>query len=608
MRNMIRILALVLATVSTQTVGVALARKPKPVPCSGARYVVHDMPLLGGPSGPTPDLVVFDASRALIASGCGATSAKRSASKRGTTLKVTWASCAGATGRVRLTAKIDPTCETMTGTLVAKRNRPRIKRAFTAGLERCDVAGGDCAAATATVRYCDFVPGFSVPATMPPDVVNPPPPTTTTLPPLPSPSVVPPETTQAQTALFTAIHSTVADSYVSSDFNGVDWTAVGTTYAALIQQGLTDADFYAAMKRMITQLGDAHSYLMTPQEVADEAAAQAAGANYVGIGVLVIPVAGTGSGTILVTFPGSPARDAGLKPHDLLLTANGLPVSPTTGPTPLRGDENTPVDVQFQRPGEASQTITITRRRVTGFTPIDACVVPATRIGYLLVPTFLDPMVDDELRAALVQMTAAGSLDGVVVDNRENGGGSSLVTLPTLGFFTAGLQGQLVSQAMDVDFTVTADDVGGTQTVPLVVLAGNDTISYGEIFTGVLQHSGRARVVGSPTRGNVEQLLSHDFADMSRLWLATYTFAPNGLPAGVWEGHGILPDVAVPARWDLFTQATDPGLAAALDLLGSGAALTRRAGCPTCVHAPPGPARPAPLVPELRSRRGFVAG
>jgi hypothetical protein len=74
-------------------------------------------------------------------------------------------------------------------------------------------------------------------------------------------------------------------------------------------------------------------------------------------------------------------------------------------------------------------------------------------------------------------------------------------------------------------------------------------------------------MVGGPSRGNVETLHAFDFEDASRAWLATETFAPNGQPAGVWEGVGILPDVELRTRWDLFTEETDPALAEAVELL-----------------------------------------
>jgi C-terminal processing protease CtpA/Prc len=106
--------------------------------------------------------------------------------------------------------------------------------------------------------------------------------------------------------------------------------------------------------------------------------------------------------------------------------------------------------------------------------------------------------------------------------------------------------------------------------VPLVVLVGGDTVSYAEIFSGVLRAAGRARLVGERTRGNVEQLHRYEFEDGSRAWIASATFEPPGESAGAWEARGLVPDLVVPARWELFTEATDPGLAKAVELLRRG--------------------------------------
>jgi len=110
-------------------------------------------------------------------------------------------------------------------------------------------------------------------------------------------------------------------------------------------------------------------------------------------------------------------------------------------------------------------------------------------------------------------------------------------------------------------------DIGGSQSVPLVVLIGPDTESFAEVFAGILQSKGRATLLGMPTAGNVEQL--HDFALPHgwRAFLATHAFRPEGGKLGEWERTGVIPDVVVPSRWHLYTEATDPGLASAIELL-----------------------------------------
>ena len=60
----------------------------------------------------------------------------------------------------------------------------------------------------------------------------------------------------------------------------------------------------------------------------------------------------------------------------------------------------------------------------------------------------------------------------------------------------------------------------------LVPTADGSTVSYGEVFAGVLQDLGRARLVGQTTLGNVERPHTVDFDDGSRLWLAVERFDP----------------------------------------------------------------------------------
>jgi carboxyl-terminal processing protease len=417
------------------------------------------------------------------------------------------------------------------------------------------------------VRACLYVPGVSVPAQMPAEVVNAPVPTAFPTATPPSATAVDAATTARQLTTFRGLWNAVNDHYVYTDFRGHDWNAIGARYEALIQQGLSDDDFYAAMQDMLSELGDQHSYFQSPAQVTEEEAVLASGQNFVGIGALFSPISGMDHAAIMVVFPDSPAAEAGLLPHDTLLSVDGGPIRDEHGTSRTRGPEGTQVTLTVQRPGEPPHDVTLTRRRVTGALPIDYCLVPNTRIGYVFLPTLLDETIGDQLREALQRMTADGPLEGLVLDNRMNGGGLGTVAETAMDLFANGLQGYYISRESQDPLQLQGEDVGGSQTVPLVVLVGTDTVSYGEIVSGVLRLSGRARIVGEPTLGNVEQLWRYDFEDGSRAWLASATFEPLGQANGIWEETGIIPDVLVPTRWDLFTEADDPALAKAVELL-----------------------------------------
>jgi len=101
--------------------------------------------------------------------------------------------------------------------------------------------------------------------------------------------------------------------------------------------------------------------------------------------------------------------------------------------------------------------------------------------------------------------------------------------------------------------------------VPVVVLAGAGTNSSGDIFAAVMQASGRARVVGLPTPGNVEMLQAARLPDGSVLWVAVKNYRD---PRGRFlEGQGVRPDRLVNADWWRYALEDDPQVRAAIELL-----------------------------------------
>jgi carboxyl-terminal processing protease len=100
------------------------------------------------------------------------------------------------------------------------------------------------------------------------------------------------------------------------------------------------------------------------------------------------------------------------------------------------------------------------------------------------------------------------------------------------------------------------------------VLIGPSTASYAEVFAGILQANGRARLAGQKSEGNIETLRGHDFEDGSEAWIAEETFRlPNGTN---WEGKGLAPDIPVDRNWDDYTADNDPVIAAAQQALTGG--------------------------------------
>ena len=369
-----------------------------------------------------------------------------------------------------------------------------------------------------------------------------------------------------QLDVFTELTDRVSEVYVYPDFNGKDWNEIQSRYEAKINAGLDTEAFYHAMGEMIYELGDEHSFFLSPIEVKQSDAELEGNIEFVGVGIYGQTDFERGRHIVLSTFPGSAADNSGIQPHDAILKVDGLPVAEDSG-FRLRGPKCSAVVMTVQSPGEEPRDVMLMRHSIQGGLDIDSRLVPTTdgsKIGYIFIPSFFDETIPPQIDQALEDF---GDLDGLILDVRVNGGGSSGVVDPVFAHFVSGRLGQFVTREESIPLRIKADPIANSQTVPLVVVVSEDTASYGEIFAGVLKDQGRAKVTGETSLGNVEVLYGFNFDDGSQAWIASATFHPENSDEN-WEETGIVTDLPAYAPWDTFTFETDPSIAAALTLLG----------------------------------------
>ncbi len=372
-----------------------------------------------------------------------------------------------------------------------------------------------------------------------------------------------------QLEIFDAVAATINEVYVYPDFNGLDWASIVKGHREKVEAGLDTEAFYLEVQTMVFELGDEHSYYESPAQVAESNANFEGKDTYVGIGVYVSAQQEKQRLMVISVFPDSPAENSGIKPHDSILAVDGLPLVDGDVDLSVRllGPPCSVLRVTVQSPGEQPRDIIMMRNQITSSLKVDARLVPTSdgsRVGYIYIPTFFEEGIDEEVQQALEDF---GELDGLIIDNRMNGGGSSDVIEPILSYFVDGKLGEFVSRNEARPLEITANPIHNSQTVPMVVLVGEETASFGEIFSGIMQDLGRAKIVGQLTLGNVETLHGYSFRDGSQLWIAEERFDPINSHAN-WEQDGIRPDVEAYADWDAFTFETDPGVAAAVRLLG----------------------------------------
>ena len=189
------------------------------------------------------------------------------------------------------------------------------------------------------------------------------------------------------------------------------------------------------------------------------------------------------------------------------------------------------------------------------------------RIGVLEVPAFYRDFrgasegnkdfrsTTRDARRLLAEMENEG-VDGIIVDLRDNGGGSLTEATELTGLFIKdGPVVQIRDYRGEVDLerdTDPAQVYGG----PLAVLVNRNSASASEIFAGAIQDYGRGIVVGEPTfgKGTVQQLIDlSDYlagdTDIGRLRMTiAQFFRVNG---GSTQHKGVVPDILFPTAGEV---------------------------------------------------------
>lgn len=397
----------------------------------------------------------------------------------------------------------------------------------------------------------------------------------------PEPTALIPTASPADTArqlrVFNQLWMLVNSRYVYPDFNGLDWADVKTKTETRIKTGMSDVQFHALMRDLIISLKDDHSSFLSPEARKQEEERFAGTGRYVGIGISTDVNKDKKYIFVLQVVPGGPADKAGIKPHDHILSADGIPLVSNSGELNtriLRGAEGSSITLNIRTPGSsATRDVIVIRRSISTAATIEARMLPISqtdgkKIGYMLVPTFFEERIAQRVRDSLNDLMRQnnGKLDGLIIDIRTNGGGAYSVLASHLSFFSNGNLGGLYDRKNTASpITVKADAIGNSQTVPLAILISQSTASFAEVFSGALQYNKRAILVGQPSAGNIETLRQHAFEDGSVMWIAEQSFKlPNG---NNWENKGLTPDVSITKAWDEYTSDTDPVISAAVEAL-----------------------------------------
>lgn len=169
-------------------------------------------------------------------------------------------------------------------------------------------------------------------------------------------------------------------------------------------------------------------------------------------------------------------------------------------------------------------------------------------IGYLNLTSFVDTELGGE--TAVAAMNFLSNTDAIIIDLRENGGGSpSMIQLITSYFYEGNpvhLNDFYWRSTNEITQSWTLPFVPGKQRpdMKVYILTSNQTFSAAEEFCYNLKNLGRATIIGETTGGGANPGGPVIATDRFVVWIPTGR-AINPISKNNWEGTGVKPDIEV---------------------------------------------------------------
>lgn len=260
-----------------------------------------------------------------------------------------------------------------------------------------------------------------------------------------------------------------------------------------------------------------------------------------GLGIEV----GMENGFVKVISPidDTPAERAGVLAKDLIIRLDDKPVKGMTlndAVKVMRGKPNTDIKLTIVREGETKPLIITITREIIRVKSVKKRLLE-TGYGYVRITNFQSRTATDLLKA-IADLQEKGSLQGLVLDLRNNPGG---VLNGAVGVSDAFLNdGNIVYTEGRIDdssmkYNATPGDALNGQ--PLVVLVNGGSASASEIVAGAMQDHKRGIIMGFNTfgKGSVQTIQELRNGSAVKLTTARY-YTPNGRSI---QAEGIIPDI-----------------------------------------------------------------
>lgn len=236
----------------------------------------------------------------------------------------------------------------------------------------------------------------------------------------------------------------------------------------------------------------------------------------------------------------------------------------------IRGDKGTEVRITFKKQDGTTKTVALVREKIEqdeGLARSAVIIQGSEKIGYIALPDFYANFEDkngfkcSEDVATEVKKLKAENVKGIVIDLRNNGGGSLLEVVKMVGLFIkTGPVVQVKERDGRVDQQTWRDnDESVLYDGPLTVMVNELSASASEIFAAAIQDYKRGIVIGSSStygKGTVQRPIPFGrpidfYSTRTEFGAVSLTFQKfyrvNG---GSTQLKGVVPDIIMPDTYE----------------------------------------------------------
>lgn len=289
------------------------------------------------------------------------------------------------------------------------------------------------------------------------------------------------------------------------------------------------------LKKVVAGLDDPYAAYYTAEEY--EQFVKKYSESYVGIGVTI----GDKDDKVYVVdvIDASPAQEAGIEVGDIVAKIDGTAVKDSTRASEMMAGENgTEVKVTVERDGK-SIDFDIIRSKVTNKSVEYEKLDPVNHIGYIRIAGFKNGTAK-EFKLAVKDLKN-DDYDKVIIDLRENGGGSTeeAYKIADMLLPECEILKEVNSKKQETIRKSDASNLG----IKYVVLIDENSASASEMVSGAIKDNKGGKLIGSTTYGKGVTQKTNRFRDGSALKITIEEFfRPSGKKI---NGVGIKPDIEV---------------------------------------------------------------